>query len=76
MRVGSTYRRAGMPAPDEDFNRAVSDAFEEARRLFSTTVRSEHLLLGLAMNEHSLAAQILREAGLDLATLRSKLNKE
>ena len=66
----------GMPAAGAEFSRAISDAMDEARRLGSTTVRPEHLLLGLLLNENSLAARLLREAGLDLASLRERLKKE
>ncbi len=63
----------GTAVPNKEFQQAVSGAIEEATLLLSTAARPEHLLLGLLRNEHSLAAKILHEAGLDLSSIRRKL---
>ncbi len=76
LTAGLQGRSTGMPVPNADFNRAITDAIGEAGRLYSTTARPEHLLLGLLLNERSLAARILHEAGLNLASVRESLRKQ
>ncbi len=66
----------GKPVPNQEFQKIIADAIEEAGLLRSMSARPEHLLLGLLRNESSLAAKILREAGLDLAGLRRRLGAE
>ncbi len=63
----------GRPMPNQEFQKIITDAIEEAGLLRSMSARPEHLLLGLLRNEDSLAAKILREAGLDLVTVRRRL---
>jgi ATP-dependent Clp protease ATP-binding subunit ClpC len=65
----------GRAVPNEDFQRAIMDAMEEARLLRSPSARPEHLLLGLLRNESSLATRLLHEAGLDLESVRRKLHE-
>jgi ATP-dependent Clp protease ATP-binding subunit ClpA len=48
-------------------------AGEEADRLSSRRICTEHLLLGLLRCDGSLAAQLLQERGLQLALLRQEL---
>ena len=50
---------------------AIRLAQENAARLGHCYVGSEHLLLGLACQEYSLAASLLREAGADSRSLRA-----
>ena len=50
---------------------AIRLAQENAARLGHSYVGSEHLLLGLACQEYSLAASLLREAGADSRSLRA-----
>ena len=50
---------------------AIRLAQENAARLGHCFVGSEHLLLGLACQEYSLAASLLREAGADSRSLRA-----
>jgi ATP-dependent Clp protease ATP-binding subunit ClpC len=69
----SKLRETVETVPNQDFQKVVTDAIEEARILRSASAKPEHLLVGLLRNEDSLAAQILREAGLDLAGVRRKL---
>ena len=52
---------------------AIRLAQENAARLGHSYVGSEHLLLGLASQEYSLAARLLREAGADSQTLRAAI---
>ena len=54
---------------------AIRLAQENAARLGHSYVGSEHLLLGLASQEYSLAARILREAGTDSRTLRAAITQ-
>lgn len=54
---------------------AIRLAQENAARLGHTYVGSEHLLLGLACQEHSVAGQLLRDQGLDGATLRASITQ-
>ena len=62
----------GMPVPNRDFESVLNDAIEQARLLRSMSAKPEHLLLALLRTEGS-AAEILREAGLDYASVRRKL---
>ena len=50
---------------------AIRLAQENAVRLGHCYVGSEHLLLGLACQEYSLAARLLGEAGADSRSLRA-----
>ena len=52
---------------------AIRLAQENAARLGHSYVGSEHLLLGLASQEYSLASRLLREAGADSQTLRAAI---
>ena len=52
---------------------AIRLAQENAARLGHSYVGSEHLLLGLASQEYSMAARLLREAGADSQTLRAAI---
>jgi ATP-dependent Clp protease ATP-binding subunit ClpC len=45
-------------------------AYVEARRLNSNSIGTQHLFLGIAAEEQSLAARLLREHGSPLATVR------
>lgn len=58
-------RVTGKAVPNKKFQKVIIDAIEEATLLRSMSARPEHLLLGLLRDENSLAAKILREAGLD-----------
>jgi ATP-dependent Clp protease ATP-binding subunit ClpA len=63
----------GKPVPDQAFQKAVSDAIEQASHLLSVSAKPEHLSLALLQEENSLAAKILREAGLDYDRVRRKV---
>ena len=63
----------GKPVPDRAFQKAVTDAIEQASHLRSMSAKPEHLLLALLREENSVAAKILREAGLDYDRVRRKV---
>jgi ATP-dependent Clp protease ATP-binding subunit ClpC len=69
-------RMSGRAMPGSDFHRAVSDAIDEATSLKRLSAGTEHLLLGLLRNEHSVAAKILKAHGLTLEGLRELLSRE
>lgn len=50
--------------------RVLGYAAEEAEQLKDRHIRPEHLLLGLLREEKSLASQLLRDAGAQVATIR------
>jgi len=50
-------------------------AAEEADRLAARHIGSEHLLLGLLKENHSLAAQLLSGEGVTLVRAREKIRK-
>jgi hypothetical protein len=52
---------------------ALSYGAEEADRLADRQIRNQHLLLGLMRVEGSYAAQMLRQKGLDAASLRFRI---
>ncbi|HLY61842.1 MAG TPA: Clp protease N-terminal domain-containing protein [Terriglobia bacterium] len=55
--------------------RVLEYAVEEAERLSNKHVGTEHLLLGLLREEKCFAAEILRERGLRLSTLREEIGR-
>ena len=68
-------RAKGNPVPNRDCRNIVNHAIDEARLSRSTSVRPEHLLLAL-LRHSSLAAGILREAGLDYDGVRRRLKSK
>jgi ATP-dependent Clp protease ATP-binding subunit ClpA len=56
--------------------RILAYSAEEAQRLNHRHIGTEHLLLGILREEKCLAAQILRESGLHLDTIREELARE
>jgi ATP-dependent Clp protease ATP-binding subunit ClpC len=71
-----TARVSSKAMPNSDFQRAVSDAIDEATSLQRLSAGTEHLLLGLLHNEQSVAAKILQAHGLTLAGLRALLSRD
>jgi ATP-dependent Clp protease ATP-binding subunit ClpA len=55
--------------------RILAYAAEEAERLNHRHIGTEHLLLGILREEKSIAAEILRERGLRLDTIREELSR-
>jgi ATP-dependent Clp protease ATP-binding subunit ClpC len=56
-----------------DTKRVLQFAAEEADRLLHTYIGTEHLLLGILREERSVAAQILYEKGMRLASVREDI---
>ena len=61
-----------MPLSEES-KRVLAYAVEESERFSHKHVGSEHLVLGLLREEQSFAAELLREQGVQLATVREKI---
>jgi ATP-dependent Clp protease ATP-binding subunit ClpC len=59
----------------QEANRVLLLAANEADRLSSKKVRTEHLLLGLLSDERSPVAALLRKHGLHLASTRDELGR-
>jgi hypothetical protein len=55
--------------------RVLAYAAEEAERLAHQHIGTEHLLLGLLREERCLAAEILRERGLETSAIREELQR-
>jgi len=55
--------------------RILAYAADEAERLKHNHIGTEHLLLGMLREEKSVAAEILRERGLELQTIRDELGR-
>jgi ATP-dependent Clp protease ATP-binding subunit ClpA len=55
--------------------RVVVLAQEESRRLNHNYIGTEHVLLGLISEDEGIAAQVLRDTGLNLATLRTQVEQ-
>jgi len=56
--------------------RVLSHAQSEAERMGKQTIGTEHLLLGLMIEEGTIANRVLKDLGLDLSTLRTKVEEE
>ena len=59
----------------QECKRILNYAAEEAEHLSNKHIGTEHLLLGLLREEKSVAAEILRERGLRLSTIREELSR-
>ena len=57
----------------EECKHILSHAVEEAELLSHTNISTEHLLLGMLRETNSLAAEILRAHGLNLAPIRENI---
>jgi hypothetical protein len=60
---------------DKASKRVLNLAAEEADQVSSRRIGTEHLLLGLLREEKSLAAEILSELGVHLASARAELSR-
>jgi len=69
-----TSTSVDLPLSDE-CKRLMAYAAEEAERLGHKHIGTEHLLLGLLREEKCFAAEMLRERGIQLDTLREELSK-
>ncbi|HXC95701.1 MAG TPA: Clp protease N-terminal domain-containing protein [Edaphobacter sp.] len=63
-----------LPLSNES-KRVLAYAAEEAERLASREIGTEHLLLGLLREEKCFATVILRERGLELSAIREELSR-
>ena len=68
-------RITGKAVPTDEFRKVVLGAIDEASILRSTSAKPDHLLLGLLRDENSLAARILRDAGLDYDAVRWRIKE-
>jgi len=68
-----TFAKATRPPFSEECKRAQAYAQEEADRLWSQRIGTEHLLLGLLREEGSFAARIMRKYGAELEKIRGGL---
>lgn len=68
-----TFVKATRPPLSEECKCAQAYAREEADRLWSQRIGSEHLLLGLLREEGSFAARIMRKYGAELEKIRARL---
>ena len=64
-----------LPLSNES-KRVLAYAAEEAERLGHKHIGSEHLLLGLLREENSFAAELLKQRGVKLETIREELKNE
>jgi len=69
-----TSTSVDLPVSNE-CKRVMAYAAEEAERLGHKHIGTEHLLLGLLREEKCFAAELLRERGIRLETLREELNR-
>ena len=66
---------AGMSQFTQKAKRVLSHAQSEAERMRKQTIGTEHLLLGLMIEEGTIAKRVLKDLGLDLATVRKKVEE-
>jgi ATP-dependent Clp protease ATP-binding subunit ClpA len=59
--------------PTSRVKKVIEIAFQEARRMNSTHVGTEHLLLGLLIEGEGLAAHVLEDLGVNLERVRQEL---
>jgi len=64
-----------LPLSNES-KRVLAYAAEEAEKLPNSHIGTEHLLLGLLREENCFAAEILRERGLRLSSIREELTRK
>jgi ATP-dependent Clp protease ATP-binding subunit ClpA len=65
-------RSLGARAHTKELKEVINLAIKEARKFGHRYVGTEHLILGLLAHEQSLPAQVLRQQGVNLETLREK----
>jgi ATP-dependent Clp protease ATP-binding subunit ClpC len=64
-----------QPQPTKRMKRVMSIAFDEAKRLESGYLGTEHLLLGILIEGEGVAAHALRESGVTEQTVRDELER-
>jgi glucuronate isomerase len=73
VQTGPDVVRLGRPPQTPRAKRAIEFAIEEARQLNHEYVGTEHLLLGLLLEEEGVAAQVLMNLGLTLYEVRAEI---
>jgi ATP-dependent Clp protease ATP-binding subunit ClpA len=73
---GHGYGRFGHLTLSPRLKKAIELGLREAIRLRHREIRDEHLLLGILREGEGLAAQLLRQAGVDLTTIRTELEQQ
>jgi len=71
MSDGDIWQRLTGPA-----TRVIDYAREEARKLGSNTVATEHILLGLVREGEGVAARVLERMGVSLGRVRSEVHRQ
>jgi hypothetical protein len=61
--------------PTSRVKKVIESAFEEARRMGTNYVGTEHLLLGLLVEGEGIAAHVLNDLGASLATVRRVIDQ-
>ncbi len=74
--LGRTERsRVQQITPTSQVKKVIEISFNEARRIRNNYVGTEHLLLGLLIENEGIAAHVLRQFGADLETVRERLSQ-
>jgi ATP-dependent Clp protease ATP-binding subunit ClpC len=61
--------------PTAELKRALKEAESEARRMGHSYVGTEHMIIGLAAEEKTIAGKVLSEAGVDVNEVRATVKK-
>ena len=75
LSMGNPFAAPPLSAFDERSRRAVAHAKNEARKWQHNYIGTEHVLIGIAMEEGGLGAIILKSLGLDAPRLREEVGK-
>ena len=66
---------AGMERFTQRARRVLSLAHQEAERMQQVTINTEHLLLGLMLEEGGIAGRVLRDLGLEVDRVREVVDR-
>jgi ATP-dependent Clp protease ATP-binding subunit ClpC len=73
--LGGTERTKGQQAiPTSRITVVIEMAYEEAKRMHKTYVGTEHLLLGLLLEDEGAAARMLRKREVTLEKVRHEID--
>jgi ATP-dependent Clp protease ATP-binding subunit ClpA len=72
---GSVRHVVSQIIPTSRVKKVIETAFEEARRLDTPYVGTEHLLLGLLVEQENLGATVLRAQGVTLEKVRAEADR-
>jgi hypothetical protein len=73
--LGRSEGRIQQTIPTSRVKKVIEVAFEEARRMGTTYVGTEHLLLGLLIEGEGFAAHVLDDLGVDLEKVRADIDR-